>query len=610
MIALMEPGVVPTKNNRTCDAEGSDGMASLYKKPVVITDPKSGERVKTKSKKWWGRYRDENGVERRVPLATDKAAAQAMLSEVVKKVERRAAGVVDRFDEHRKRPIGEHLADFERHLKAKDVSDEQVKLVTYRARRIVESCKAKMTNDLSASRVQAFLSDLRQEGTSIQTSNHYLRAIKQFTRWLVKDRRAGEDPLAFIAMLNVSTDRRHDRRPLSEAQLTALLNAAKTGPVVRHMKGEDRAMLYAVAAYTGLRASELASLTSESFKLDDEPPTVTVQAAYSKHRRQDVLPLHPSLVSLIRPWLADKPTGARTWPGKWAKDKQAGAMLKHDLETASIPYVDESGLYADFHALRHTFITNMVKSGVNPKTAQSLARHSTIDLTMNVYTSLTVHDQASALASLPAVPTLKPPVSEAGALRATGTDGPKKVPTMVPSGAVSGAIHLASDTSDPAPDCTNDGDERGRARRMKDAKNPVKNGVSRTDSQLPASNYQAERGGFEPPRPLRACRFSRPVHSTALPPLRRFDSARGCRGNCSAGSANLVVVYRLASHRTTAVRSRQTRELSREDWRHVAGLFFNIGLFWRLVRSDMRSDDWFGMMTFNPCDLTDGVSGA
>lgn len=30
----------------------------------------------------------------------------------------------------------------------------------------------------------------------------------------------------------------------------------------------------------------------------------------------------------------------------------------------------------------------------------------------------------------------------------------------------------------------------------------------------------AERGGFEPPRPLRACRFSRPVHSTALPPLR------------------------------------------------------------------------------------------
>ena len=62
------------------------------------------------------------------------------------------------------------------------------------------------------------------------------------------------------------------------------------------------------------------------------------------------------------------------------------------------------GLYADFHALRHTFITNMMKSGVNPKPPQSLARHSTIDLTMNVYTSLTVTDQAAALNTLPGVP--------------------------------------------------------------------------------------------------------------------------------------------------------------------------------------------------------------
>jgi hypothetical protein len=36
-----------------------------------------------------------------------------------------------------------------------------------------------------------------------------------------------------------------------------------------------------------------------------------------------------------------------------------------------------------------------------PKNAQSLARNSIIDRAMNVYTSLTVHDQASALAELP-----------------------------------------------------------------------------------------------------------------------------------------------------------------------------------------------------------------
>ena len=68
-------------------------MASLYKKPIIKTDPKTGEKVKAKSRKWWGRYRDETGVEKRVPLAADKAAAQAMLNEIVRKVERAFAGL-------------------------------------------------------------------------------------------------------------------------------------------------------------------------------------------------------------------------------------------------------------------------------------------------------------------------------------------------------------------------------------------------------------------------------------------------------------------------------------------------------------------------------------
>jgi len=504
-------------------------MASLYKKPVVMTDPKTGERVKTKTKKWWGRFKDENGVERRVPLAADKMAAQAMLNELVKKVERRAAGIEDRYDEHRKCPIARHLADFERSLTAKGGTREHVHNVVLRCQKIIAGCRARTVGDLSAGRVQSFLADLRKSGRSIQTSNHYLRAIKQFTRWLVKDRRSGDDPLAFIAMLNTSTDRRHVRRSFSETELTNILNAANVGPVVQRMKGPDRAMLYAVAAYTGLRASELASLMPGDFDLDGEPSTVTVQAGYSKHRRQDVLPLHPSLVALIRPWLASKPKGKPTWPGTWAKGKRAGVMLKHDLKAAGVPYMDESGRFADFHALRHTFITNMVKSGVNPKTAQLLARHSTIDLTMNVYTTLTVHDQASALAALPAVPSLGTLYSAADVLQATGTDGPKKMPPVVPRGANNGAILLAPDASRPASVCTELDRKPPRSDRAGDARNPEENGVSCVRLHQTASDCQAERVGFEPTVPLRAHWFSRPAQSAALSPLRAH--CRSC-GEC------------------------------------------------------------------------------
>ena len=70
--------------------------------------------------------------------------------------------------------------------------------------------------------------------------------------------------------------------------------------------------------------------------------------------------------------------------------------------------MDHAGRYADFHALRHSFISNLARAGVHPKTAQSLARHSTITLTMDRYAhSLRVEERA-ALESLPTMALAQP----------------------------------------------------------------------------------------------------------------------------------------------------------------------------------------------------------
>ena len=61
------------------------------------------------------------------------------------------------------------------------------------------------------------------------------------------------------------------------------------------------------------------------------------------------------------------------------------ATLRNDLEAASIPYIDESGRYADFHALRYTFNTWLQTNGVPPRIAQELMRHSDRRLTDQVY---------------------------------------------------------------------------------------------------------------------------------------------------------------------------------------------------------------------------------
>src|SRR5437762_14352658 len=101
-------------------------------------------------------------------------------------------------------------------------------------------------------------------------------------------------------------------------------------------------------------------------------------------------------------------------------------MFRADLEAAGIAYRDGAGLVADFHALRHTFISNLARGGVHPKVAQALARHSTITLTMDRYSHTVVEDQVNALAVLPDLS-----AASREAIRATGTDDanvrPKKL---------------------------------------------------------------------------------------------------------------------------------------------------------------------------------------
>ncbi len=60
-------------------------------------------------------------------------------------------------------------------------------------------------------------------------------------------------------------------------------------------------------------------------------------------------------------------------------------MIRHDLAAAGIPYRDEQGRVFDCHSMRHQFISMLAAAGVHPKTAQELARHSTITLTMDHY---------------------------------------------------------------------------------------------------------------------------------------------------------------------------------------------------------------------------------
>ena len=81
-------------------------MANIYRPKYKHVSTKTGETTVRTSRRWYGRYRDENDTVRRVVLAADKRVAQSMLDQILTRVERRKAGVIDPIRDTRKRRSG------------------------------------------------------------------------------------------------------------------------------------------------------------------------------------------------------------------------------------------------------------------------------------------------------------------------------------------------------------------------------------------------------------------------------------------------------------------------------------------------------------------------
>ncbi len=288
------------------------------------------------------------------------------------------------------------------------------------------------------------------QGNGPATMNRYITAIRGFFRWLVKLKRIGSDPLDSLTLVNARADVRHARRELTADELQALLTGTRASlRTFRGLTGPERYFLYLTAAGTGFRSNGLANLTPADFELEAETPVVTLAARFAKNRKTKVQPLPPDVANALRDFLTGRPKNSPVWGGTWASGCMGAEMLRRDLEAAGIAYaVDgpDGPEYADFHALRHTYLTLGGRSGIDLRTLQELAGHSTPLLTAR-YSHRRLYDLAGAVGMLPNLvpPTKKPHVAEIP-LRMTGTDGA--------SGAVPGAVTGGAGRHSVAPMCT------------------------------------------------------------------------------------------------------------------------------------------------------------
>lgn len=369
-----------------------------------------GAAARGKAGKWTGWYLDEAGKQCQFAGTTDKQTTLEIAR--TKEAEARLVreGMVEPGERSRResahKPVAEHVQAYRLGLLAKGGTAKHCTHVAGVLNRLLAEASIGTVADLNPVRIQAALGRMLAGGKSPRTCNHALAAVKAFTAWLVDDNRIKEAPRALrkIDPANQKIGRVRIRRAASMAEIDRLFAAASAGPA-RYVygptksklhkiavAGPERAALYRLALGTGFRAKELRALRPEWFHLEGDSPEIVLPAEFTKNGKPAPQPITRELAAGLREFIAGREHGK---PAIVVPEKTA-AMLRADLEAAGIPYHTKDGTL-DFHALRASYITHLIRSGANPKVVQMLARHSTITLTLDLYTRLDDGDLRKAL---------------------------------------------------------------------------------------------------------------------------------------------------------------------------------------------------------------------
>lgn len=208
---------------------------------------------------------------------------------------------------------------------------------------------------------------------SAQSKAHYITAMKMFTRWMHRVKKAlPYDALEMTKKPNPEKDRKRVRRFLLPEEW-------------RWLALTPNALLYETAIQTGLRSGELRALRREHLKEDHIllPGRCTKNGETAQQyitadlraRLLDALPFEmPNREDVAEMLYGDLALARQMWIDAGGKEP------KHFLEVANA-----EGHILDFHALRHTCGAWLAIAGVNPKVIQKIMRHSTIVLTLDTY---------------------------------------------------------------------------------------------------------------------------------------------------------------------------------------------------------------------------------
>jgi integrase len=390
-------------------------------------------------------------------LDSYRAAGEPVPTEILAWVDRQDARVRVWLAKHRliasdravgTEPIGALLAAFLKDqstnsVKGRPIGAKRLHSLRQRIENMIDATKARCVQDLTSAKVRHALAQMQKRGKAAGTVWHFAQSLQQFTRWVAKAHQV-TDPLSGLKAGDYKGEAANPRRAFNADELSHLITATATGPDRWHTTGADRAVAYLISVETGLRASELRSLKVGNFDLDADAPIVWCDGVHTKNGKRLELPLKKGTADILKSYFATKLKTASAFSLPWGA---LSKVFKRDLAEARVQWInagataderqtrdasdflaakDTQGRKATYHSLRHCTASLLATSGVHVSIAKDILRHSTVELTIGVYT----HTQQSQLhAAVERMP-------EINTALATGTDGKPSYPPAYPNDAI------------------------------------------------------------------------------------------------------------------------------------------------------------------------------
>lgn len=272
-----------------------------------------------------------------------------------------------------------------------------------------ESFGSLRIDKVKLSDAKAWLIKLQKDGRGYSTIHSVRGVVRPAFEMAVQDDLIRKNPFGFELATVVVNDS-VTREAITRAQERAFLKFIQEDNCYR--KYYDG--IY-ILFNTGLRISEFCGLTISDIDFQNK----RIRVDHQLQRKRDMeyiiedtktksgeryVPMSPQVVECFRRVIANRKTPKQEpmidgYTGFLFLDKNGMPMValhwehyfKHILNKYNSIYKVQLPKITP-HVCRHTFCSNMAKSGMSPKTLQYIMGHSDISVTLNTYTHLTFDD--------------------------------------------------------------------------------------------------------------------------------------------------------------------------------------------------------------------------